>query len=95
MATERQAQSEAEQRAERNPFESLQKAIAFSSNDWAQNKRDAWIYGIVMGWGDSLEEVARLHRWDEQEQKRLRFLESEFAEAWTLYNASKRKNNGI
>lgn len=32
-----------------NPLESIRKAILFSSNDFAQCKRDAWIYGIVVG----------------------------------------------
>lgn len=40
-------------------------AIVFDSRDWVENKRDAWIYGIVVGWDDdSLNELAQKFRWD-------------------------------
>jgi hypothetical protein len=53
-------------------------AIAFSSRDWARNHRDAWVYGILLGWSceddhahddvcghdAALTEMAGRHQWD-------------------------------
>lgn len=33
-----------------NPLESLEVVLVFDSRDWAGNRRDAWIYGIICGW---------------------------------------------
>jgi hypothetical protein len=52
-------------------LDSLQNAIAFSSRDWSLDKRDAWIYGIIMGWDDSIESVAKLHNWSVDDVERL------------------------
>jgi len=35
-----------------NCLDALQNCIAFDSKDFSLNKRDAWIYGIVLGWND-------------------------------------------
>jgi len=32
--------------------ESLDQCIPFSARDWALDKRDAWVYGIIIGWED-------------------------------------------
>ncbi len=31
---------------------SLQQTIAFSAGDWGATRREAWIYGIILGWCD-------------------------------------------
>lgn len=59
---------------EENPFRSIEASIAFSSRGWSLDKRDAWVYGIVLGWGDALEEVAERHGWDADTTARLRRL---------------------
>ena len=38
--------------------------MAFDARDWGQNKRDAWLYAVLIGWGDALQEVAERHGWD-------------------------------
>jgi len=73
---------------EKNPLESLKSTIAFSSNDWSTNKRDAWIYGIVLGWSDyddpddpeesAMEELKEKLGWSEEDVSRLKFLHSEY-----------------
>jgi hypothetical protein len=48
----------------RAAFSSIHDAIAFSSRDWAEHHRDAWIYGIICGWDDaSYRELKAKHRW--------------------------------
>lgn len=46
-----------------DPRESLATVIATSSRDWSLDRGDAWIYGIVLGWGDAMSEVAKRHGW--------------------------------
>jgi len=65
------------------PLESLERALAFDSRDWSQNKRDAWIYGIICGWenedslpgekeDDAVDEICEKHGFDKVRLKELR-----------------------
>lgn len=46
-----------------------------SSRDWSLNHRDAWAYGIILGWNDgALAELAVRHRWSDEEVTRLKKL---------------------
>lgn len=59
---------------------SLQRAVAFSSQDFAANHRTAWVYGITNGWtyqdGDcsAMAEVSKTHGWDAATVQRLQRL---------------------
>lgn len=63
-----------------DPIKALGDCLAFNSRDWAGNKADAWIYGIVLGWDDdhpetdAMAEVAAEVGWDEYDVARLRRL---------------------
>jgi hypothetical protein len=79
-----------------NPFESLENTIVFDSRDWASNKRDAWIYGIIVGWVDEeadadaeniFRELSKQHGWSKEEWERLQRLRAEFIRAKLIYNA--------
>lgn len=61
-----------------DPFESLRNAIVVHPRDWAADYRDAWIYGVIVGWGDALPEVAALHDWSDAAVVRLRTLRAAF-----------------
>ena len=51
---------------------SLQSSIAFSSRDWSYNHRDAWIWGIAVGWDTgSLSELKDIHDWNQHTIDRL------------------------
>ena len=50
---------------------SLHVAICLGSRDYSLNHRDAWIYGIVVGWDETLPEVAEKHGWSKETQDRL------------------------
>lgn len=52
---------------------SLRRIIAFDSKDYAQCSRDAWIYGIVLGWdARSIKELKAKFSWSDDTIARLR-----------------------
>jgi len=62
-----------------NPLEALQMALAFSPRDWATEKRDAWIYGIALGWDDDCyPEFNRKFGWGKETFKRIQRLHVKF-----------------
>ena len=61
-----------------NPFQSIHDTICLGSKDYSLNHRDAWLYGIVVGWGDSLGSVARYHDWSADTVARLKRLHNEY-----------------
>ena len=62
-----------------DPLESLRNTIVFGAKDWSEHKRDAWIYGIVVGWNDeSLSELSKKYRWSEEHAQRLKQLNQAF-----------------
>ena len=72
--------------AEENPLESIKTTIAFDSKDYSLNKRDAWIYGIVCGWDDALDEVCKQFNWDESNKARLKRLNEKYQRATAVDN---------
>ena len=61
------------------PLESLVDCVAFDCRDWAEGKRDAWIYGIVCGWDDgSFRELKDKFGWDDAAVGRLKRLHYRF-----------------
>jgi hypothetical protein len=57
----------------------LKNCVVFHSRDWSHDKRDACIYGIIVGWDDEcLEELKLKHRWHDEQLSRLKRLRAEF-----------------
>lgn len=55
-----------------NCLESIECTIAFDVRDWSEDRRSAWIYGIVFGWGEeSFNELSKKFRWDNEDKIRL------------------------
>ena len=55
-----------------NCLESIECAIAFDVRDWGNDRRSAWIYGIVFGWDEeSLDEFSKQYGWDNADKIRL------------------------
>lgn len=52
-------------------IESLRATIHSSPKDFYLSPDDAWIYGVLSGWGDAINEVSQNHSWDENNAKRL------------------------
>ncbi len=77
------------------PFSSLESAIACQTRDMSVNSKDAWMWGIVLGWDcdpedqeDSSEDPWHVcKRWTEEAIARLKRLHSEFTEAHKHYHA--------
>lgn len=61
------------------PIESLESCVACHSRDWSVHYRDAWLWGIVCGWGDAWDEIAEKHHWEGEPIERLKMLHREFA----------------
>lgn len=59
-------------------FASLRNSLAFFPLDRSQRPADAWIYGIIVGWGDALPEVAARYGWNDEAIVRLRTLRAVF-----------------
>lgn len=52
------------------------------SRDWAADRGDAYLWGVLVGWGDqALEEVAAKHRWNEHRVKYVREMRALLAPA--------------
>ena len=69
-----------------NAFESIKCAFAFSVRDHLLERRSAWIYFIVFGIEDELDqeawdECAKRHGWDDEDKKRVMFYHDQFANA--------------
>ena len=58
---------------------SIKACIAFSSRDWSLNHRDAWIYGVIMGWSpEALAEQKQIHNWSDSTVTRLKTLHEQY-----------------
>lgn len=51
---------------------SITSTMVFDVRDWSQVKRDAWIYGIIFGWENTWEDVAKKHNWSNDDLLRLK-----------------------
>jgi len=57
--------------------------MATDPRDWSLAKRDAWVFGIVLGWtDDALKDLAQQHDWPERDVKRLKRLHDRFNRAF-------------
>ncbi|MEA5041568.1 MAG: hypothetical protein VB053_03390 [Oscillibacter ruminantium] len=64
-----------------NPLESLSMTVPFSCRDWATEKRDAWVWGIICGWSDDCQrEFEQKFGWDVNTFGRLKRLHTKFEE---------------
>lgn len=52
-------------------LESIEATIAFDVRDWSEDRRSAWIYGIVFGWEEAENELKEKFGWDEDDINRL------------------------
>ena len=59
--------------------ESLHQLMVFNARDWAANKTDAWLWGVVVGWDqNSLDELAPRFGWSPDHVLRLQRLHADF-----------------
>ena len=56
-------------------LESVAHTMNFSAQDWSVGHKDAWVYGIIVGWDDaSLKELTLKHGWNPETVERLKRL---------------------
>lgn len=56
-------------------LESAHATMVFDSRDWAAKKRDAWLYGLLVGWdGPAMRELQAKFGWSDDDVRRLRRL---------------------
>ena len=61
------------------PISNAMSCIALHPRDWSSDHRDAWLYGIIVGWDDeSLAELKGDHKWDDASVARLKRLRASF-----------------
>lgn len=61
------------------PLEAIKDIICFSSRDWSENRGDAWLYGIVIGWDDgAMMELASKFDWGKSQIDLLKELHGKF-----------------
>lgn len=81
-------------RTTENPLEAIEEMMAFNSRDWAQDKSDAWLWAVVLGWGpddggdeDCWDLVAPQHGWTAEDVKRLKRLNERWKQLVDLCDA--------
>ena len=58
---------------------SVNVCILLHPRDWSLNPRDAWLWGIVVGWKDAaMQEVSEKHGWPEETVDRLKRLRADY-----------------
>lgn len=69
-------------------LDSVYECMVFDSRDWAACRRDAWLWGVLVGWDpdepgdtdDAMAELAAKHHWTAENVARLRTLHAAVAE---------------
>lgn len=68
-----------------NPLQALVLSICKSPKDFGEQKFDAYLYGVIVGWGDeSYEELKVRHNWSEETVKYQKLLHQNYIKAWNL-----------
>jgi hypothetical protein len=76
------------------PRQSMMNTMATDPRDWSMAKRDAWLWGIVFGWGSATKEVATKHGWPPEDVARLRRLHRRFVAALPATRSRRRSGKG-
>lgn len=62
-------------------LDSIHSVLVFGARDWAENKHDAWLYGIIAGWDDELyEELSLEFKWTKEDTVRNKRLNKAYEE---------------
>lgn len=61
------------------PLGVLEDCLNLDSRDWSSNNKDAWIYGIIVGWDkESLIELSNKYGWSKEDCEKLEQLHFNF-----------------
>lgn len=68
-----------------NPLQALVMSLCGTSKDMGEQKFDAYLYGVIVGWEDSAyDELKVRHNWSEQVVQYQKLLHQNFIKAWNL-----------
>lgn len=68
-----------------NPLQSLTTSIARSSRDFSEDKFNAYLYSICVGWGDdAYKELQAKFGWSDETVKYQKLLHQNYIKAWNL-----------
>lgn len=79
-----------------NALQALMESFTKSPKNFADDKFDSWIYGIIVGWDDdSYESLSKKHNWTKNQIKYNKLLHENYQKAWNLFMSSTqtKKNN--
>lgn len=76
-------------------LDSIEAAIAFDVRDWSEDRRSAWIYGIVFGWADAEDAMKEKFGWDEDDISRLHKYHAEWEMLHRIEKESEGRNDNI
>lgn len=72
-----------------NCLESIECTIAFDVKDWGEDNRSAWIFGIVFGWDEELNDIANKYHWGDATIERLNKLHKQWIELKQMWGEIK------
>ncbi len=58
-------------------LDSLAGCIVSQPRDFSLDHKDAWLYWILLGWGDAEKEILKKHNWDKEAVLRLKRLRTQ------------------
>ncbi len=75
-----------------NPLQRLRETFAFTSRDCSEDKMIAFLYGIVMGWGDAAYvELKDKHNWNDRDIEHQKMWHENYNKAWKLWMENQTK----
>ena len=77
-----------------NPLQALTEAFGRTSKDMGEDKLDAFLYGVIMGWEDeSYEQLREKHNWSDENIKIQKMWHQNYIKAWNLFAENELKNS--
>ena len=62
-------------------YESIKRCLTASTRDWALSSREAWLWGIIIGWDkECIAELVINHKWNADDVSRLKLLRSQYVD---------------
>jgi hypothetical protein len=80
----RAKQAETRIAAATDALNSVHRTMVHDPRDWGLDRRDAWLYALLVGWGHTLDEIAARHRWAPEDVERLRTFRAAIAGIYSL-----------
>lgn len=68
-----------------NPLQALVMSLCGTSKDMAEQKFDAYLYGVIVGWDDgAYKQLKKKHGWTNEQIEYQKKLHQNYIKAWNL-----------